>query len=295
MLKTANPHPSPLTPHLSPIWLGAKSKFGLALPDASPTPSQMYAPRGVYFDDDVLIVADTGNHRIMIWHGVPQEDGVAADVVLGQPDFYSEGPNAGGRGAENGVHLPTGVAIFEGKFFVADAWNHRVLVWNQLPTQSNTPPDYVLGQANLREVSKDRGGAVSALSMYWPFGIAYVAGKFYVTDTGNRRVLVWHGLPTAEQPPDLIMGQDDPTLGLENRGMGAAGNTFRWPHDVAGTADVLYIADAGNHRVLGWRGEVADRVADLVIGQKDFVDSAEWPYGDKNASSMRFPYAISID
>ncbi|MCB0037309.1 MAG: hypothetical protein KDE51_24930, partial [Anaerolineales bacterium] len=97
------------------VWLGAPSLFGLALPDASPTPSQMYAPRGVYFDDEVLIACDTGNHRVLIWQGVPDKDHAEADVVLGQPDFYSEGPNAGGRGPENGAHLPTGVAVYEGK------------------------------------------------------------------------------------------------------------------------------------------------------------------------------------
>ena len=40
-------------------WLGAYSPGGLALPAAQPTASQLYAPRGVYLDDDVLIVAVT--------------------------------------------------------------------------------------------------------------------------------------------------------------------------------------------------------------------------------------------
>ena len=40
-------------------WLGCASPFGLVLPDASPTPSTMYAPRGVCLTDDALMVADT--------------------------------------------------------------------------------------------------------------------------------------------------------------------------------------------------------------------------------------------
>ncbi|MCB0227421.1 MAG: hypothetical protein KDI02_27245, partial [Anaerolineae bacterium] len=51
------------------IWLGAYSPGALILPDASPTPAQMYAPRGVFMDDERLVVADTGNHRLLIWHG----------------------------------------------------------------------------------------------------------------------------------------------------------------------------------------------------------------------------------
>ncbi len=119
--------------------LGAASPGALALPDAHPTPSQLYAPRGVWFDDELLVVADTGNHRVLIWHGVPGADGADAQVVLGQPDFYSEGPKL--------LHLPTGVGVFAGKLFVADAWHHRILVWNTVPARSGTLPDYAIGQA----------------------------------------------------------------------------------------------------------------------------------------------------
>ncbi len=277
------------------VWLGAYSPGALALPDATPTPSQMYAPRGVFMDDERLIAIDSGNHRIMIWHQIPTEDGQPADVVLGQPDFYSEGPNAAGRGPEKGVHLPTGVGIYENKLFVADAWNHRILVWNEVPQTSDIVPDYVLGQANLNEVVENRGGEVSALGMYWPYGIGYINGWFYVTDTGNRRVLGWRGLPEPEQAPDVIFGQDGPDQGLENRGSGVGANTFRWPHAIAGNNDILYIADAGNHRILGWSPfPTKDDEATVVIGQPDFSRAAEWPYGKQGPQALRFPYAITL-
>lgn len=278
------------------VWLGAAAPFGLALPAAAPTPNQLYAPRGVYFDDERLIVADTGNHRLLIWHGRPTTDQAPADVVLGQPDFYSEGPNGGGRGPENGLHLPTGVLVVDGHLHVADAWNHRVLVWEQVPQTSDTPPDYALGQPDLHTVTENRGGVVSALGMYWPYGIGFVNGRFLVTDTGNRRLLVWNGLPAPEQPPDFIMGQDGPDKGLENRGRGVGPDTYRWPHAIAGNEAVLYVADAGNHRLLGWTPPpTADRPADLVIGQPDFHHAAEWPYGQQGPQALRFPYAISLD
>ncbi len=77
------------------VWLGAKSPGGLALPDAQPTPTQMYAPRGVWIDRERLIVCDSGNHRVLIWNEIPKRDGTPADVVLGQKDFYTEGPACG--------------------------------------------------------------------------------------------------------------------------------------------------------------------------------------------------------
>ena len=57
--------------------LGAASTGVLSLPDATPAPGTLYAPRGVYLEDDLCVVADSGNHRVLIWHGAPTEDGQA--------------------------------------------------------------------------------------------------------------------------------------------------------------------------------------------------------------------------
>ncbi|NOK80942.1 MAG: hypothetical protein GFH27_549287n23 [Chloroflexi bacterium AL-W] len=278
------------------VWLGAYSPGALALPAAEPTPSQLYAPRGVYLDDDLLVVADSGNHRVLIWHGVPTSDQQPANVVLGQPDFYSEGPNAGGRGPELGMHLPTGVGVYEGCLFVADAWHHRVLVWNTIPQSSATRPDLVLGQPNLHDVIENRGGACNEHGLYWPYGINYIAGWFYITDTGNRRVLGWQGLPAPDQPPDLILGQPDGHERQENRGGDIGPTSFRWPHDAAGDTNLLLIADAGNHRVLGWSPHpTADQPANLVLGQTDFQSGGEFPYVAQGPQRLRFPYTLAYE
>jgi hypothetical protein len=134
--------------------------------------------------------------------------------------------------------------------------------------------------------------------MYWPFGIGLVGGRLYVADTGNRRVLGWSGgLPTsAEAEPDLILGQPDGFCRDENRGGPAGPASFRWPHSIAGTADRLYVADAGNHRVLGWAARPdRDRPADLALGQPDFATATELPYGPQRADMLRFPYAVDSE
>jgi hypothetical protein len=278
------------------IWLGAPAPGGLALPAAQPTPSQLYAPRGVYLDDDYLIVADSGNHRVLIWHGPPTTNHRPADVVLGQPDFYSEGPAAGGRGVDVGMHLPTGVLVAEGQLLVADAWHHRILVWNTVPTASATPPDDAIGQFNLLTGEPNRGGLPDAASLYWPYGIAWIAGRLYVADTGNRRVLAWDGLPEPGQPADLLLGQPTPDMRAENRGGPVGPDSFRWPHACAGDARTLYIADAGNHRVLGYTPPPhADRPADLVLGQPDCTSAVETPHVPQGAHRLRFPYAVAFE
>ncbi len=177
--------------------LGGASPGGLALPSADPTPSTMYAPRGVWTDGQRVIACDTGNHRVLIWRTMPDVDGADADVVLGQPDFLSEGPAAGGTDVRRGLYLPTGVTVIDGRLVVCDAWHHRVLAWDGIPEESFAEPTWVLGQGDLDSVEANAGGTPSLSSLYWPFGCAVVDGVFWVADTGNRRVLGWRGAVAA--------------------------------------------------------------------------------------------------
>lgn len=277
------------------LWLGAPAPGGLGLPDAMPTRSQLYAPRGVWLDDEVLIAADTGNHRVLIWSDPGAVRSHAdADVVLGQPDFTTEGAQAGGRGPEAGMRLPTGVIVHDGRLIVADAWNHRVLIWDTIPIVSDTPPDVVLGQADPTGVDENRGGTCGPLTMYWPFGVAVVDGWFWVADTGNRRVLGWPDLPGPLDEPAVVLGQPDAHQRDENGGE-LGPSTFRWPHDIAGDAERLFIADAGNHRLLNWTpAPTSNADAANVFGQPDFVTAIEFAYQPSTADSLRFPYAIDI-
>lgn len=279
------------------VWLGAPAPGGLSLPAAKPTMAWMYSPRGVFLGDNHLVVADSGNHRVLIWHGIPSSDEQPADVVLGQPDGETEGRAAGGRGPERGMNLPTGVLVHDGRLIVGDAWHHRILIWDTVPESSDVAPDVVLGQPDTTSVEPNAGGDCHAGSFYWPFGIAIVGGAFWVADTGNRRVLGWrNGIPVAGQPADIVLGQSDASQREENRGAAAGPASFRWPHDIAGRADLLLIADAGNHRILGWSPLPSqDRGADLLVGQPDFASAQEWPYGPHTGDRFRFPYAIGLD
>lgn len=278
-------------------WLGAPAPGGLALPPAAPTMAWMYSPRGVFIDDQHVVVADSGNHRVLIWHGRPDYDEQPADVVLGQPDGCSEGRAAGGRGPARGMNLPTGVAVIDGRLVVADAWHHRILIWDDIPEHSDVAPDIVLGQSDSSAVEANAGGPCSASSFYWPFGFAVVGGRFWVADTGNRRVLGWdNGIPGPGQPADVVLGQPDPSAREENRGGPAGPASFRWPHAITGTEDLLLVADAGDHRVLGWGPHPSgDCPANSILGQPDFTSATEWPYGPHTGDRFRFPYAASMD
>lgn len=275
--------------------LGADSPGGLLLPPAAPTAAWMYGPRAVWTNGVQVVAADTGNHRVLIWHHLPDHDGAPADVVLGQPDEHTEGPAAGGRGPAGGLHLPTGIWVHQGRLLVADAWHHRVLVWDSLPERTDTPPDLVLGQPDPHHTEPNAGGPAHAASLYWPFAVAVLDGRCHIADTGNRRVLIWNdGIPSPGTPADVVLGQPDPSAREENRGGPIAGDSFRWPHAVAADGrGGLLVADAGNHRVLRWAAAPeADRPADSVLGQPDLFSGSEFPYVPQRGR-LRFPYGLT--
>lgn len=198
----------------------------------------MFGPRGVALGPSggLVAVCDTGHHRLLLWRAVPERDGAPADLVIGQPDFASEGANGKGAPGPASLHMPTGVAVEGDLLVVADAWNHRVLIWHGLPARSNAPADVVLGQADFSAAAANRGRpAPAADTLNWCYGVALVDGRLVVADTGNRRVLIWNRVPVANGcPADVVLGQPD----FHSRDENAAGAhgplAMRWPHAAAG-------------------------------------------------------------
>jgi hypothetical protein len=189
------------------------------------------------------------------------------------------------------------MGMIDGRFVVADAWHHRIVVYEDLPTASDTPPLYAIGQGTLEGVDPNRGAEPSANSFYWPFGFALVDGTFWVADTGNRRVMGWSGgLPGPDVAADIVLGQSDFESRGENRDGPSGANTFRWPHSISGDGATLFVADAGNHRVLGWSPAPRhDAPATMVIGQENLTDSQELTYRPQGAHRLRFPYGVVSD
>jgi len=266
-----------------------------------PGPASLFGPRGACLagPEGPLFVCDTGHHRLLIWSRTPQADDAPADVLIGQPDFSREGRNAKGEVGATTLNVPTGVAAVDGVLAVADAWNHRVLIWHGYPEASNRPADVVLGQADFSGGQANRGGtAAGPDTLNWCYGVAIVEGRLVVADTGNRRVMVWHGIPRRNgQGADLVLGQQDFITRDDNGGedTGAAG--MRWPHGIAMVDGVILISDAGNNRVMAWRGwpNANGAPCDFVLGQasvaaNDHNRAAYHP----TAGAMNMPYGLSV-
>jgi uncharacterized protein (TIGR03437 family) len=299
-------------------------------------------PIAVATDGTHLAVADTENNRVLIWNSIPTSPDQPADVVVGQPDFASSCPNATGPGVAGGncpgdantpnarsLRAPQGVWLHDGKLFVADEKNYRVLIWNRIPTENFAPADVVLGVPNFEtfiEPDLTKGVTPTASNLLNPVSVTTDGQRLFVADLGHNRVLIWNSIPTENgKAADVVVGQPDMTSWISNNStklcepidQDAEGNsiyplmcaaTLNFPRFALSDGQRLFIADGGNDRVLVFNQipQQNGAKADAVLGQLDetsnMTSDAEVVVGEnigivrRSASdAMRTPTALAWD
>jgi sugar lactone lactonase YvrE len=265
----------------------------------TPAANSLFGPRGATVTaDGALWVTDTGHHRLLGWQRLPQHDGTPADWLIGQPTFSREGRNAHEDVNAHSLNVPTGICACGDGLAVADAWNHRVLIWDRAPHASHQPADRVLGQADFASAAINRGrDRPAGDTLYWPYGVYWDGIRLWVADTGNRRVLCWNGLPGRNgAAADRVLGQPDFEHRDENAGAIDAAS-LRWPHAITHWRGRLCVADAGNNRILMWsQAPSRDHAAsDALLGQSsalgvDHNRGEYWP----TAGSFNMPYGLAV-
>ncbi|HMA35773.1 MAG TPA: flippase activity-associated protein Agl23 [Chloroflexia bacterium] len=203
---------------------------------------QFNQPRGIAISpvDGSYYVVDATNMRVQKF----DKDGKFVKA------FGSEGSDAGQfiglniNGSRVPGTGPGGVAVDKaGNVYVADTWNHRVqkfdkdgtflLQWGSFldmnPPPAGTPVPAVPPDANVK--------------FYGPRAIAIdSAGAIYVTDTGNKRVLVFDA---NGQPLRQIADGAGPNAGLSN-----GPKQLNEPMGIAiDSTDTVYVADTFNQRI----------------------------------------------
>ncbi len=217
----------------------------------------------VGYGGGVLAVADGDRNRVLIWNPAPTAPGEAADIVIGQPNMTS---SASGNGASQ-MSLPLSVWTDGVRLIVGDRANYRVLIWNTMPTANGQAADIVLGQANFGV--NVNPSSPSASNMTMPSGITYDGARLYVADSFFNRVLVWDGLPTANnEAADFVLGQ--PTL-TSGSSLAASPTTLNQPTGVARYGNALLVSDYGNDRIVIYQPlpTTSGSSASLVLGQAD--------------------------
>ncbi|MBI4553665.1 MAG: hypothetical protein HY710_15480 [Candidatus Latescibacteria bacterium] len=252
---------------------------------------QMNWPVTVATDGQRILVADTDNNRILIWHHFPTKHGTPADLVL-------DGEWDGERNIEVSnarFHWPWGVWTNGEKMAVSSTGGGGVLIWNRFPSQDNQPADLVLrGGGKLgtpRTITSDgtrlivgdhnpRMGGIDSGTFFWktfptrddqPFDFyrtdpqrgPWLRGTF--TSDGKLALLgstlfIWNAFPEDER--------DDPDLAVR-------GFDFR-PGDHTGVAAAggrLYVVTGNINKVLVYKSlpTTPDQRPDFAIGSPDLA------------------------
>ena len=272
-----------------------QSQSDVTTPGTSQT-ALSYPSKVSISDDGRLVVADTGNNRVLIWNSLPTSNDVPADIVIGQSDFNSGDPNQDNQ-APSGHSLsnPTAAVIAKNRLFIIDNNNNRMLVWNltnnPLPTGTgltatyNVDADFAWGQPDLINYTPNCGQGtvdpgkgnqidcylgnypISQYSLNQPEDLWTDGTRLFVSDTSNNRVLFWSQIPLSNLSlPAFVMGQGTFTSGATG-GSGQSGMSA--PYSVASDGSRVFIADTGNNRVLVYDNFPAASApnADTVLGQ----------------------------
>ncbi|TFY96685.1 NHL repeat-containing protein [Ramlibacter humi] len=94
--------------------------------ETTPTSRTLFSPSSVLVNGEQLLVADSDNHRVLVWNTFPATNFKPADAVIGQPSFTS---NTLGAASASTFHGPAGMALYRDQLLVVDEQNNRVLAF----------------------------------------------------------------------------------------------------------------------------------------------------------------------
>ncbi len=243
----------------------------------APSARNLTVPIGAAYDTSTkrFFVGDGYHNRIMVYDAAPGQlaSGMAASVVIGQPDFETVTRTAGQAGINFGVRmgrgiasnfLPMGFAVDEvgQRLFVSDGENHRVLIYDirRDVLRNGAEAIGVIGQPDfdLNAPGSDARGLND------PGHLAYdpVNDRLFVVDAKHKRVLAFDvnaerfennpaavaviGKPNFQTPPAQGPG-GGPFAAPPSRPLPVSGQGFATPNGIAHDPlrQLLYIADGG--------------------------------------------------
>lgn len=249
-------------------------------------PGQLSFPRNMAVAaDGTTYVADSGNHRIQVFApdgsflrqwGTSCE--LYAEGLPGCVDPDGDGPLQVGDGQ---MREPWGIAIGPGgNIYVADTWNHRVVVFD--------PKGNFLNKWGV--FATTNGEAIGSPGGFWgPRAVAIdAAGNVYVTDTGNKRIQVFDAqgtFLTQYGGGGVVEGRFDEPVGLAIV-----------PRPDGQPGGVLFVADTWNRRIQKLEAAFGDVLNGSGEGDGLVISFVkEWPVEGWSSQSVVNKPFVAVD
>lgn len=265
--------------------IGQSDLFSTARPAASSRTLSL--PQGGHVDSSGrLWVADIQNNRVLRF-SPPFATGMAADLVLGQPDFTS---SSAGTSSTTLRSPSDALPDASGGVWVADLSNHRLLHYSA-PLTNGAPADVVLGQSVF---TSSAAASPSASTMGAPAALSLDSTGIWASDNNFNRVLHFSAPFSSGQGADIVLGQSVFTASAAATTQSGFKTPFGSSDDGAGG---LWVADYSNFRALHFSAPISSGMnADLVVGQTDFISgSSAYSPPANTASRVAFFSDIALD
>ena len=290
---------------------------------------QVYQVTGAAVSGGELFVSEggSGNNRVSVFDeatgAFKRALGAAVNSSTGGTSCTtSSGCKIVSTGAAAGQTLqPSGVALSGGELFIADQGNHRVVVID--------PQDGTFKRALGRNVNNAGGTSCTSTcvagsttanlgGINTPRGIAISGGELYVSDGGNRRVVVMdpatgafkRAIGTNVQPGanvcTVACAAGSSTGILDGRGLAVSGGEV-FVADAGGSRIDVYNTTTGTYRTITAGSPVAVAVVDGNVFATNSAHAVDvrnaqtgallYSFGSLGSTSGKFntPSALAID
>ncbi|MBI2037519.1 MAG: putative Ig domain-containing protein [Candidatus Magasanikbacteria bacterium] len=251
-------------------------------------PGTLNHPSGLAFNisRNLLYVADTNNHRVLVYDVTTIVNGQSAVSVLGQPDFISSLKNNCNCTipTANSLNAPGNIVYSKNNniLYVGDGGNARVLAYNVTTIVNGESALSVLGKPDFVTPFVNNPPTAENLNQFLDMGgLAYDDDNkiLYVSDSRKHRVLAYDVNTIVNgEAAVAVLGQFNFLSGNSNQGGFWPGpGTLHSPVGLVYDKDnkSLFVTDQGNNRVLLF--DVATIVngeaAAAVLGQLNFVSN----------------------
>ncbi|CAF1303465.1 unnamed protein product [Adineta ricciae] len=239
----------------------------------SSAPDRLHEPFGLALDSaDTLYIADQNNNRIQKWlSGAPN-----GSTLAGQAN------GASGASATT-LNAPSSAAIdTNGNLYIADTNNHRVQFWpynvSSGTTVAGTGKQLVFGLRMKIGYTLLGTSGSSSNQLDSPYDIAPnpVSNEFYITDSGNHRVMCYR-------------------LGISNGTVVAGGNGPGTDVTQLSTPYGLYFESSSNSLIIA--NYAANNIVRWVLGTKNWtlVAGSISGAGGYSSTLLNFPRDLTLD